>query len=301
MYHNSRHNYTQLYTNILHIHTNDAYIQVHAYHNVCRHKAGPLQWDGTSGACELHGLRCKYHGWAYSLEGKLVGVPGFTDTNTDTETDAGAKSGRLDRTDLHLWPMRVARWRGLLFLQALPTDTGASMSGPSADLQFLEENAAFCERLSGLGKGGEGGGGGEGGMGGMGDLGGGGGGGGGGGSSGGSSGGSGIGSASSGVPLEEFEFHSASTHTLKCNWKVRHTHIHIHTYIHTYTHIHTHTYINTHTCTYIGVRGELPRGLPHHHHPPLSQPTSRHEAVRSECAQRLRGARESPPAWQVSN
>ncbi|KAJ1428395.1 ring hydroxylating alpha subunit-domain-containing protein [Ochromonadaceae sp. CCMP2298] len=143
--------------------------QINAYHNVCRHKAGPLQWDGTSGACDLHGLKCKYHGWTYSLEGKLVGVPGFS-------TD---HCGHLDRSELQLWPMRVARWRGLLFLQSLPTDTGAAMSGPSADAQFLEENRAFCDRLSG------------------GDVGG-----------------------SRGVPLEDFEFHSATTHTIKCNWKV---------------------------------------------------------------------------------
>ena len=33
--------------------------EINAYHNVCRHKAGPLEWSNTSGICSLNGLKCK--------------------------------------------------------------------------------------------------------------------------------------------------------------------------------------------------------------------------------------------------
>ena len=41
---------------------------VHAFHNVCRHRAGPLaQCDGLGAKA----LRCRYHGWTYTLDGRL--------------------------------------------------------------------------------------------------------------------------------------------------------------------------------------------------------------------------------------
>lgn len=33
--------------------------EMHAYHNICRHKAGPLEWSDTRGVCALNGLKCK--------------------------------------------------------------------------------------------------------------------------------------------------------------------------------------------------------------------------------------------------
>jgi choline monooxygenase len=33
--------------------------ELNAYHNVCRHKAGPLEWSDTRGVCPLNGLKCK--------------------------------------------------------------------------------------------------------------------------------------------------------------------------------------------------------------------------------------------------
>lgn len=152
--------------------------QINAYHNVCRHKGGPLEWNNTAGTCDLNGLKCKYHGWAYSLEGKLIGVPAFGESC----------AGKLDRSEFNLWPMRVASWRGLIFVQALPNSpedpsAGVPMTGPEANAAFVKDNKAFCDRLSGVGN-------------------------------------TGSASSSSAVPLEEFSFHSAKSHTLKCNWKV---------------------------------------------------------------------------------
>jgi hypothetical protein len=36
---------------------------LNAYHNICRHKAGPLEWSDTRGVCPLNGLKCKVGGW----------------------------------------------------------------------------------------------------------------------------------------------------------------------------------------------------------------------------------------------
>ena len=155
--------------------------QLHAYHNVCRHKGGPFQWDNTSGVCDLNGLKCKYHGWAFSLEGKLLGVPAF----------AEACDGKIDRSEFNLWPMRVALWRGLIFVQALPNTpedpyNGLPLNGFEANEAFVTANKAFCDRLSGVTTT--------------------------------TTAAQGIASK---VPLEDFQFHSSATHKLNCNWKVK--------------------------------------------------------------------------------
>jgi nitrite reductase/ring-hydroxylating ferredoxin subunit len=51
-----------------------------AFHNVCRHRAGPLVDDGT-GACSR--FVCRYHGWAYGLDGDLVSARDFGDDALD--------------------------------------------------------------------------------------------------------------------------------------------------------------------------------------------------------------------------
>ncbi len=70
------------------------------FHNVCRHRAGPLVRDGT-GRCAA--LTCRYHGWRYDLEGRLKSATGLT-------------LGRdLDPAEFSLHPLRVATWNGLVF------------------------------------------------------------------------------------------------------------------------------------------------------------------------------------------
>ena len=47
-----------------------------AFHNVCRHRAGPLVWEGeVQPRCKR--LRCRYHGWQYDLDGTLARTPDF--------------------------------------------------------------------------------------------------------------------------------------------------------------------------------------------------------------------------------
>lgn len=104
--------------------------------NICRHRAGPLEWDGTAGTCKLKGFTCKYHGWTFNLDGQLKGLPYF-----------GSQEG-LNKNDFNLWPIRIARWRGLLFAQIIPnTDNIKEMNGKLIDDLFINDNKGFCNRL----------------------------------------------------------------------------------------------------------------------------------------------------------
>ncbi len=73
-----------------------------AFHNVCRHRAGPLV-AGQSGRCEGE-LVCAYHGWRYALDGRLRSATGF-----------GAEKG-FDPRDYGLFGVRLDVWRGLVFV-----------------------------------------------------------------------------------------------------------------------------------------------------------------------------------------
>jgi len=69
------------------------------FHNVCRHRSGPLVWDGA-GSCRS--FVCRYHGWSYALDGSLRSARDF-----------GAE---LPQGDLSLLGVAVDTWRGLCFV-----------------------------------------------------------------------------------------------------------------------------------------------------------------------------------------
>ncbi|MBX9460447.1 MAG: aromatic ring-hydroxylating dioxygenase subunit alpha [Brevundimonas sp.] len=73
-----------------------------AFHNVCRHRAGPLV-QGAAGHCGGE-LVCAYHGWRYALDGRLRAATGF-----------GAAEG-FDPRELGLLGLRLETWRGLVFV-----------------------------------------------------------------------------------------------------------------------------------------------------------------------------------------
>jgi len=79
------------------------------YHNVCRHRAGPLT-DGPSGQCDGL-LVCRYHGWSYTLDGRLRAARDF------------GPSADFDPREYGLFPIRVEIWRGLIFV-AIDADVG---------------------------------------------------------------------------------------------------------------------------------------------------------------------------------
>ena len=74
--------------------------ELRALHNVCRHRAGPLALcDGRAART----LTCRYHGWTYTLDGRLRGAP-----------EMAAAEG-FDRQAIRLPQARVAQWQGLVF------------------------------------------------------------------------------------------------------------------------------------------------------------------------------------------
>ena len=46
---------------------------VRGFHNVCKHRGNRLAWQ-ERGSCRS-GVTCKFHGWTYAPDGRLVGVP----------------------------------------------------------------------------------------------------------------------------------------------------------------------------------------------------------------------------------
>jgi choline monooxygenase len=74
--------------------------QIRVFHNVCRHRAGPLaQCDGLA----AKSLRCRYHGWTYTLDGTLRSAP-----EMGTAPD-------FDVNDVKLPQLAVRVWQGMVF------------------------------------------------------------------------------------------------------------------------------------------------------------------------------------------
>lgn len=92
-----------------------------AFHNVCRHRAGPLV-QGASGHCDGE-LVCAYHGWRYALDGRLRAATGF-----------GAVEG-FDPREFGLFAVRLEVWRGLVFVN--PDAEAGSLGVHVAPLEAL--------------------------------------------------------------------------------------------------------------------------------------------------------------------
>src|SRR5262249_34218506 len=76
-------------------------VVLRALHNVCRHRAGPLATCDGRGA---KALRCKYHGWTYTLDGQLRSAPEMSDA-------ADFELGRIRLPQAH-----AAQWQGPVFV-----------------------------------------------------------------------------------------------------------------------------------------------------------------------------------------
>ncbi|HEX6288548.1 MAG TPA: SRPBCC family protein [Herpetosiphonaceae bacterium] len=94
---------------------------LHAFFNVCRHRAGPV----AQGAGHRQTLQCIYHGWTYDLDGRLRTTPEFEGVSCFEKADNG------------LVPVRVDTWGPFVFvnldasapslaetLGAIPSETG---------------------------------------------------------------------------------------------------------------------------------------------------------------------------------
>jgi choline monooxygenase len=72
-----------------------------AFVNVCRHRAGPLALCSGKG---MTALRCRYHGWLYNQEGRLIAAP-----EMQGATGFEVEQVRLPR-------VRLAEWQSLVFV-----------------------------------------------------------------------------------------------------------------------------------------------------------------------------------------
>ena len=71
-----------------------------AFSNVCRHRAGPI----AEGAGCRSVFRCGYHGWTYTLDGRLIGTP-------DVE---GMEF--FDRSTMGMVPLALSAWEQFLLV-----------------------------------------------------------------------------------------------------------------------------------------------------------------------------------------
>ncbi len=94
---------------------------IHAFHNVCSHRMNKMVYTERGSTKKFF---CKFHGWAYDLDGRLVGVP-------DEKCFTGLK-----REEHGLSPVNLDTWQGFIFAAAIPgrrlsIATGNSHSMPS--------------------------------------------------------------------------------------------------------------------------------------------------------------------------
>ena len=79
--------------------TRDVSGVLRGFYNVCRHRAGPV----AIGKGARKSLTCRYHGWTYGLDGRLVTTPELGDVKD------------FDRACNGLLPVRVETWGPLVF------------------------------------------------------------------------------------------------------------------------------------------------------------------------------------------
>jgi Rieske 2Fe-2S family protein len=76
--------------------------ELRGFYNVCRHRGSRLCDDEATG--RMRGaIKCPYHAWSYSFDGRLVGTP-------------MVGIDEVDRDSLGLWPVAVDTWAGFVFV-----------------------------------------------------------------------------------------------------------------------------------------------------------------------------------------
>jgi Rieske 2Fe-2S family protein len=110
--------------------------ELKAHYNVCRHRGAQLCEpagknsesldDGEvklkGGVLGTTGIRCPYHQWTYSLDGRLLNAPHFS------EGDGFCKS------DFSLHPVGLACWGGFFFLHLTPAELSGNTDGLRQEL-----------------------------------------------------------------------------------------------------------------------------------------------------------------------
>ncbi len=82
--------------------TRDSRGKLHTFLNMCRHRGNRIC---RADAGNAPSFMCTYHGWTFSTDGKLVGVPGYKEAYFE----------ELDRTQWGLVEAKTESYKGLIF------------------------------------------------------------------------------------------------------------------------------------------------------------------------------------------
>lgn len=77
--------------------------QLSAFYNVCRHR-GTRLCTASEGRFDGNAFSCRYHGWTYSLDGKLLATPNML------------KAKDFDKGEYPLYSVGLETWEGLMFV-----------------------------------------------------------------------------------------------------------------------------------------------------------------------------------------
>ena len=91
--------------------------QLRAFYNVCCHRAGPV----ANGKGNRKSLQCKYHGWSYGLDGRLLNAPEFEGV------------AEWHKEAVCLTPVQVEAWGPFVFVNLAPA--GAPLAQLLAPIQ----------------------------------------------------------------------------------------------------------------------------------------------------------------------
>lgn len=98
--------------------------RLRAFSNVCRHRAGPV----AAGGGNRNVFQCGYHGWSYSLDGRLLGTPEFDGVEC------------FNKEAICLPAFRVETWGALVFVNLDPLSTPLSEA-----LEDLPSRISHCD------------------------------------------------------------------------------------------------------------------------------------------------------------
>ncbi len=76
--------------------------ELRAFYNVCRHRGSRL-CDPEERGHARGAIKCPYHAWSYSYDGRLIGTPLVGEDEIDRESHG-------------LWPVAVDVWQGFVFV-----------------------------------------------------------------------------------------------------------------------------------------------------------------------------------------
>ena len=94
---------------------------INVFQNTCRHRGMMLLQEPT----HLKGpVRCPYHSWCYSHQGKLVRTPYVGGVGIDEHED-------INREELGLFPIRSHVWQGVIFV---------NVSGEAEDFEVVHKD-----------------------------------------------------------------------------------------------------------------------------------------------------------------